>query len=111
MELCTGGSDASDEYISRPFTSHKEYVEVLLAVTMAHSELMRRRGKGERELGDVIKDGAAYKHYVYLQNGAIFASQQPAVVRELMPTGATSKGGFIFLACEDWCAKLGGNSF
>ena len=92
VELCTSGSDASEAYIAKPFAPHKEYAEVVLAMTRVYSEYMTRRGKGERQLGDVIKSAASYRHYAYLQNGALFVSLQSPSVLALMPTGATSIG-------------------
>ena len=89
-ELCSGDSDASRDYLMAPFGSHREYAEVLMALAKAFPDDMGKRGKAERPLLAVLKYGASYRHYAYLQNGALHRSSLTPDARELLPTGTTS---------------------
>ena len=61
-----------------------------MGIAKAYPREMGKRGKAERTLLAVLKYGASFRHYVYLQNGPLRLSSQTPEARALLPTGTTA---------------------
>ena len=90
MSLCAASGDISKEYVKEPFGSHFEYVEVLMALDVVHSGEMRRKERGGRTAYEILRSGASKKHYLHLQNGALYRSLLSRNVLNLLPVGTTA---------------------
>ena len=88
--MCGGADAESNAYIDMPFSSHVEYVGLLIALSKSFPGEVGKRGRSDRTLLDVLQYGASHKHYVYLQNGATYLSRAEPAVRKLIPTGTTA---------------------
>ena len=54
------------QYISEPYTSHQQYVDDLLDLSLRHAEAMKKRDPKGRCALEVLKAGSTLQHYGYL---------------------------------------------
>ena len=65
------------QYLKKPYKSHKEYASQLERIRRKYPAEMRRTdgaGKKGRSVAEILRAGASTRHYAYLFNNAIFAS-------------------------------------
>ena len=62
---------------------------------------MRRKNSNGESAPRIIKNGATFKHYSFLQNGALFISQLPEKERSFLAAGTTSNEA-LRSECKRW---------
>lgn len=75
-----------ENYCGKPYTSHQQYMDDLMDLTVKYPEEMSRKNKKSRTLSQVIESGAAYHHYAYLHNGSVLLNNFSESEREHMNT-------------------------
>ena len=81
-------------YLQTPFASHAEYVECLACI-VEHFPLLAQRKDGDgRTAAQIVRSGAAYSHFAYLQNGSKALGLLSESSQALAPAGTTVNEAF-----------------
>ena len=68
-----------EAYLEKPFASRREYIAELKRISLAYPNMMGRTdGKGKTMLQH-LKAGCSHRHFMYLQNGSVFAAMAAGV--------------------------------
>jgi hypothetical protein len=59
-----------DTYCKKPYKRHQEYIDDLIETAHRFPDEMRRKDCKGRTVLEILKAGAAYKHFAYLRNGS-----------------------------------------
>ena len=91
--------DTDSDYIDRPVVSNAEYVRTLVSLARVHRRDIGNTNKQGASSLKVLRSGATYDRYAWLQNGACRVGSISDAGRSLLAMGATGSEALRLECC------------